>query len=118
MTLEPHNPSFWTVLALAVSVAACGGSDFPRAPPPRPHVELQGAPVAIFQPTTGKTTVVLDFLVRDPAGNPVDPAMAQMRRLVDGQEVDVESVPDFRDTTLSANLRVGMVLDASYSMTQ
>jgi hypothetical protein len=118
MTLEPHNPSFWTALTLAVSLAGCGGSDFLRGPPPRPRVELQGAPVAIFQPTTGKTTVVLDFLVRDPGGNPVDPATAQMRRLVDGQEVDIESVPDFRDTQLSANLRVGMVLDASYSMTQ
>jgi hypothetical protein len=41
-----------------------------------------------------------------------------VRRLVDGQEVDVESVPDFRDTKLTSNLRVGMVLDASYSMTQ
>jgi hypothetical protein len=118
MTLEPNKPSFWTALALAVSVAACGGLDFLQAPPLPPRVELQGAPAAIFQPTTGKTTVVLDLLVRDPAGNPVDPATAQMRRLVDGQEVDIESVPDFRDTKLSANLRVGMVLDASYSMTQ
>ncbi len=118
MTLEPRNCSFWTVFALAVSVAACGGSDYLRGPAPRPRVELQGAPVAIFQPTTGKTTVVLDFLVRDAAGNPVDPAAAQMRRLVNGQEVDVESVPDFRDTNLTSNLRVGMVLDASYSMTQ
>ncbi|ABS27398.1 hypothetical protein [Anaeromyxobacter sp. Fw109-5] len=118
MTLEPHKPSSWTVFALAVSVAACGGSDFLQGPPRRPHVELQGAPVAIFQPTTGKTTVALDFLVRDPGGKPVDPATAQIRRLVNGQEVDIESVPDFRDTKLSANLRVGMVLDASYSMTQ
>lgn len=118
MTLEPRNSSFWTVLALAGSVAACSGSDFLQAPPPRPRVELQGAPVAIFQPTTGKTTVALDFLVRDAAGNPVDPGTAQIRRLVDGQEVDVESVPDFRDTKLTSNLRVGMVLDASYSMTQ
>jgi hypothetical protein len=118
MTLEPRNSSFWTVLALAGSVAACGGLDLPSGPPLRPRLELQGAPVAIFQPTTGKTTVALDFLVRDAAGNPVDPAMAQVRRLVDGQEVDVESVPDFRDTKLTSNLRVGMVLDASYSMTQ
>lgn len=118
MTLEPHRPSFWTTLALAVSVAACGGSGFPWAPQQRPGVVLQGVPVAIFQPTTGKTTVVLDFLVRDSAGNPVDPATAQMRRLVDGREVDVEAVPDFHDTKLTSNLRVGMVLDASYSMTQ
>jgi len=114
--LESRNSSLWTALALAVSAAACGESDLNRAPPPR--VELQGVPVATFHPTTGKTTVVLDFLVRDHVGNSVDPATAQMRRLVDGQEVDVESVPDFRDTKLTSNLRVGMVLDASYSMTQ
>jgi hypothetical protein len=107
MTLEPRNPSFWTALALAVSVTACGESDLLRGPPLRPRVELQGAPIAIFQPTTGKTNVVLDFLVRDPAGNPVDPAMAQVRRLVDGQEVDVESVPDFRDTKLTRTCASG-----------
>ncbi|WP_243336806.1 vWA domain-containing protein [Anaeromyxobacter soli] len=87
-------------------------------PPRRPSVEVRGAPVAIFEPTTGKTTVVLDFVLRDSSGNSIDPTTAQIRRLVDGQEVDLESVPDFRDTKMMANLRVGMVLDASYSMTQ
>lgn len=118
MALERRDPLFFVVLALQVLVPACGESDFLPAPQLQPRVELQGVPSATFQPATGKTTVVLDFLVRDPAGNPVDPATAQVRRLVDGQEVDVESVPDFRDTKLTSNLRVGMVLDASYSMTQ
>ena len=118
MTLEPRNPCFWTALALAFSLSACGESEPSPGPSPRPGLELQGSPVAIFQPATGKTTVVLDFLVRDHAGNPVDPATATVRRLVDGREVDLESVPDFRDTKLTSNLRVGMVLDASYSMTQ
>jgi hypothetical protein len=117
MLLELRNPSCWTALALAASVAACGGNDLLRLQA-RPRVELQGAPRALFQPSTGKTTVVLDFLVRNAAGNSVDPAAARMRRLVDGREVDVESIPDFRDTQLTSNLRLGMVLDASYSMTR
>jgi hypothetical protein len=114
MMLRPRLPSLLALLVLTTSVAACGEADL-EAPP---RVELQGAPIATFQPATGKTTVVLDFLVRDSVGRPVDPATTRVRRLVDGREVDVESVPDFRDTKLTSNLRVGMVLDASYSMTQ
>jgi hypothetical protein len=102
-------------LALAASLVACGDG-FDRPPSAPPHLELQGTPVATFDPATGKTTVVLDFLVRDAGGGSVDPSTATLRRLVDGREVDVESVPDFRDTRLASNLRLGMVLDASYSM--
>jgi hypothetical protein len=102
--------------AVALSLAACGdGKDGSAGPPPR--VELQGAPAATFDPSTGKTTVVVDFLVRDADGNSVDPARMNLRRLVDGREADVESVLDVRDTKLATNLRLGMVLDASYSMT-
>jgi hypothetical protein len=81
------------------------------------HVDLQDNPIALFDPTTGKTTVVVDFLVRDAAGNPVDPNTTSLRRYVNGQVADVESVANFQDTKLSSSLRLGMVLDASYSMT-
>ena len=82
-----------------------------------PRVELQGSPTAMFDAATGKTTVVLDFLIRDENGNSVDPGTTTLRRLVDGRAADVESVPDFHDTKLSSDLRLGLVLDASYSMT-
>lgn len=81
------------------------------------RIELSGTPVAVFNPATGKTTVAIDYLVRNADGVSVDPAKTTARRLVNGKEADVESVPDFRDTKLSSNLKLGLVLDASYSMT-
>jgi hypothetical protein len=80
------------------------------------RIELSGSPVAVFNPATGKTTVAIDYLVRNGDGASIDPASTTARRLVNGKEADVESVPDFRDTKLSSNLKLGMVLDASYSM--
>jgi hypothetical protein len=104
--------------AVAAAALGCGGG---RQEPPLPSfgakIELQGSPVATFDPVNGKTTVVVDFLVRDGEGKSLAPGEGAFRRLVNGSEVDVESVPDFHDTKLSSNLRLGLVLDASYSMT-
>ncbi len=97
-------------VALAVTVAGCGSGLKPR-------IELQATPVAIYDAPSGKTTLFLDFLVRDASGRSVDLSKASLRRLVNGQPVDIESVPDFKDTKLASNLTLGMVLDASYSMT-
>ncbi len=109
------------VTAIAgMAVAACGGS-LPGAAlttTAAPSVELQNTPVASYDPITGKTTVVLEFQVRDGAGNSVDPSTATLQRYVDGRVVDVESVLATQDTKVSSNLRLGVVLDASYSMTQ
>jgi hypothetical protein len=104
--------------ALAAAALGCGGGR--EEPPPSSlgaRIELQGSPVATYDPATGKTTVVVDFLVRDGQGRSIAPGAGAFRRLVDGREVDVESVPDFHDTKLASNLRLGLVLDASYSMT-
>ncbi len=82
------------------------------------QVELQSDPAITYDAASGKTTVLLDFLLRDAQGASVDPATTKLQRLVNGKAADVESVPNFLDTTLASNLRLGMVLDASYSMTQ
>jgi hypothetical protein len=105
--------------AVAAAALGCGGRD---APPllgggSGARLELQGSPVATFDPASGKTTVIVDFLVRDARGNSVAPGEGAFRRLVNGQAVDIEAVPDFQDTKLASNLRLGLVLDASYSMT-
>lgn len=124
---QARNPArsapaaWWAVLALAG--AGCGGPIPGVNGPPLPgaqgtaRLELQGTPTASYDPVTGKTTVVLDFLVRDGDGKAVDPAAVTFRRSVDGRPTDVESVPDFTDTKLASDLTLGMVLDASYSMT-
>ena len=112
--------AWWTALALA---AACGGPIAGVTGTPLPgaqgtaRLELQASPVVSYDAATGKTRVVLDFLVRDGAGKAVDPAAVTFRRFVDGRPADVESVPDFTDTKLASDLTLGMVLDASYSMT-
>ncbi len=113
---------WWVTAVAAVAVGGCGngltnGSGSGGSLVAGPQIELQGTPVAKFDPATGKTAVVLDFIVRDAAGNSIDPATTQVRRLVDGRVADVESVPDFKDTKQAADLNLGLVLDASYSMT-
>ncbi len=100
---------------LAMTMAACGGG-LPGAA--GTSVELQSTPMAVYDPITGKTTVVLEFQIRDGTGSSVDPATATLQRYVDGRVVDVESVLATQDTKVSSNLRLGVVLDASYSMTQ
>ena len=105
---------------LGAALAACGGGlpvYGPVATSPSPRIELQSAPTATFDPATGKTTIALEFLVRDATGNSVDPATARLLRYVDGRVADVESVLATQDTRLTTNLRLGIVLDASYSMT-
>ena len=103
---------------LGVTMAACGGHLPGLATTAVTSVELQSTPVAVYDPITGKTTIVLEFQVRDGAGNSVDPSTATLQRYVNGQVVDVESVLATQDTKLSSNLQLGVVLDASYSMTQ
>jgi hypothetical protein len=108
-------------LGIAVIVSTSCGGGLPGAAlktTAAPLVELQSTPVAVYDPITGKTTVVLEFQVRDTAGDSVDPSTATLQRYVDGRLVDVESVLATQDTKVSSNLRLGVVLDASYSMTK
>ena len=106
-----------TTAILGALLAACGGSYTPPASTSGLRIELQSIPVASYDAATGKTTVALEFLVRDSAGNSVDPSTATLRRYVNGRIADVESVLATQDTKLTSNLRLGVVLDASYSMT-
>lgn len=107
------------VTLLASLGAACGGSMGPayQSATPGPSIELASTPVASYDATTGKTTVVLDFLVRDGTGASVDLTTASLRRYVNGNPVDVESVLATKDTKVTSNLQLGILLDASYSMT-
>jgi hypothetical protein len=101
--------------AAAALLTACGGGSY-AASVAEPRIELQTAPAVSYDASNGKTTVALEFLVRDAAGNPVDPATTTVRRYVDGRIADVESVVATEDTRLASSLRLGVVLDASLSM--
>ncbi len=97
----------------------CGGALVPSSngSSAGPNIELGGTPVAVWDANSQKTTVALEFNVRDGAGAPIDPANATVRRYVDGQPVDIESVLVTTDTKVTSNLQLGILLDASYSMT-
>lgn len=107
----------WTAAALATALVACGGSQ-PLSPASSgPRIELQGTPAAAYDAATGRTTVTLEFLVRDSGGNSVDPSTVKVARYVDGRPADAEAITDSSDTRLGSSLDLGLVLDASYSMT-
>jgi hypothetical protein len=102
----------------ALAAGGCGGgpSRTVTTHVPPPTLEVQGDPVAVFDAATGKTTVSLDFLARAADGKPLDTSTLEVTRYVDDRLADVESTADVKDTRLSTNLTIGMVLDVSYSL--
>jgi len=64
----------------------------------------------------GETEAVIQFLVRDPSGNPLGIDDVTVTLLVDDRPLDPEAIIDRKSIQLEANIRYGLVLDASPSM--
>lgn len=111
-------PALVMVIALAALLGGCSGGDESPTSPPAATVEIQitGEPLVTYSPTTGKTTTVVQFIARDRAGNPLDPADVTVELAVDGKPVDNESLLQEDAEELSSSIHLGLVLDASYSM--
>ncbi len=87
------------------------------------EVELSSEPEISFDDQIGTTTVVLDYLVRDTNGVPIDESNLDVTMLVNGIPlgnggVFGESLLDRNSTELELNVHVTLVLDASYSLQQ
>ena len=83
-------------------------------------VDLSGQPTVSLDSQIGTTTVVLDYLIRDSNGIPVDESNVNVTMFVNGIQLGSgqfnESVLDRNSQELDFSVDVTMVLDASYSL--
>lgn len=79
---------------------------------------LTADPTVRWDPTTGKTTVLVQYSVRGASDAPLGDTQFGTVMLVDEKALDSESLLDSSSQELAVNLRFAEVLDASYSMTQ
>jgi hypothetical protein len=87
------------------------------------NLELANEPTMRFDNQIGTTTVVVDYLVRDSQGVPVDESDLNVAMFVDDVRLGTggvlgESVLDRDSEELEFNVFVLMVLDASFSLQQ
>ena len=81
-------------------------------------IEVTGAPSVNWNSTTGKTTVVVQFIARDENGLPLETSKINVGMQVNDKAIDNESLLEEDAKELEVNLLYSLVLDASYSMTQ
>lgn len=106
------------LVALAGWGLGCSSEEFTPTIPTASSVEIQttSEPTVTFNPATGKTTAIVQFIARDSAGNPLASEDITVELLVDGQPVDNESLLQDDSAELDSSIHLGLVLDASYSM--
>jgi hypothetical protein len=81
-------------------------------------LEIVGTPSVNWNPTNGKSTAIIQFVVRDENALPLEASKIAVEMQVDGREIDNESLLEKDAEELAASLLYSLVLDASYSMTQ
>jgi hypothetical protein len=95
-----------------------GGGDSPDAL----FLEVLSEPAVSFDDAIGTTTVVLDYLVRDDEGVPLEEDDIEVAMFVDGEQLGTgrfgESILDRDSTELDLSVSVTLVLDASFSLQQ
>ena len=94
-----------------------GGNVVPKPGSDGPlDVTLASNPSIQYNPTNGKTSIIVQFMVREQSGRPLSDGSYTTTMLVDNEPLDVESLLDRSSQELAVNLNFAMVLDASYSM--
>ncbi len=81
------------------------------------QLEVPTPPLVNWDDTNGKTTVVVQYTVRDGNGRPMPKSKYDVALYLDDKPVDIESLLDEAAEELEVNLYLSMVLDASTSMT-
>jgi hypothetical protein len=107
-----------SLVAIAFLVWGCSDDEESPIAPVTTSVEVQitSDPTVTFNPDTGKTTAIVQFIARDKAGYPLDDLDIQVELLLDNEAVDNESLLQEDSAELDASIHLGLVLDASYSM--
>jgi len=80
-------------------------------------LEVPTSPLVTWKDTNGKTTVIVQYSVRDGNGRPMSESKYDVELRLDDKPVDIESLLDQSAKELEVNLYLSMVLDASSSMT-
>ena len=109
-------------VAFAALVAGCGDGSGGGDSGGLISVELSGDPVVKYDAAKGLTTVEIQFIPRGMDGAPLAPSEVEVDMRIDGASVSQnplnESVVVEGSEELGASLLYGLVLDASFSMTQ
>jgi len=79
-------------------------------------IVLTNEPNIRWDASSGKTTVVMHYIVRGDNDIPLSSEAFDIQLLIDEKKVDKESVLNASAQALTTNLYFSMVLDASYSM--
>ena len=129
-----YSPA-WLILAACFTMMVpqgCGDED-PWPLQPRPNQPSQpaannwptgqisidldsGLTVIEYDPLKGKTTILVQFVVRDAQGFPGDTSEYGLQMFINDQQIDVEAIPDSSVEQLETSVLLSLVLDASYSM--
>ena len=112
-----------TLLTFSLLSTGCGKDEDPSstAPPPpseRVVIETFGEPQVTYDPTVGKTTLVVQFVARDGNAAPLNDEDLEFELQIDGAPIDVEGILSEDSETLASSLHLTLVLDSSYSMLQ
>lgn len=111
--------SIFLLLITITFIYGCGSDTSSQSSYSGPvKIEITGDPSVIYNKTTGKTTVVVQFITRDENGLPLEGSKINVGMEVDSKAIDNESLLEDASKELEVNLLYSMVLDASYSMTQ
>ncbi len=81
------------------------------------QLEVPTPPVVTWDDSNGKTTVVVQYTVRDGNNRPMPKNKYDVALYLNDKPVDIESLLDEAAEELEVNLYLSMVLDASSSMT-
>lgn len=123
-----HPALILSLLALPF-IASCGGGYNPDAvgPPGTPgstgtksglQLSVPVQPTVTWKPSNSTTQMIMQFSARDGSGQPLSADEFDVQIRVNDGPPDTESLLSQSAEDLKVNLYFGMVLDASYSMTQ
>lgn len=103
-------------------VSGCGEDLMPALPEGVPDgpvtLRLTADPAVSYDVTSGKTTVVVQYVARGANDLALDASEMSVDLFLDSRVLDSESILEEDSEDLAANIHLGLVLDASYSMLQ